>query len=361
MIPLFHSATWHNLTTSGTAMYHPLWAPALVFEATVTGIMAVVFIVLLVFLFQKRRLLPALMIGVAFFILAARTVDSIAVMVLAMGPLHGGGYVDLAHDMMTTALTGFVIALVLAAIWIPYLLLAKWVRNTFTRGRSVEAPPRLLGRISRQTLAYVLGLGLAASVVVLVLLSWGTASVSGEIKGLTTQTGDIKTYTDPDYGYSFDYPADWVLQRSIYDQNGSTLVSKPGTAWVYGPYGSPDTGGYGLDSMGVVVTPLGVGVAAPDLPQIKQTIETYLSQTLKSQPSLTVVEPLAETTVGGLKGYAVTMSETYGDIDLTVTSYYLFGEDLEYDMIVQTKTANMWALEDDIAAFLASFKPGPEK
>jgi len=85
-----------------------------------------------------------------------------------------------------------------------------------------------------QAIAWMLGVGMAVAVVVLVLLSWGNATFSAEVAALTTQSGSIKTYTDPDYGYSFDYPADWMLQRSIGNEAGDAYTA-PGTAVVLGP------------------------------------------------------------------------------------------------------------------------------
>ena len=357
LIPLLRSDVWSELTTQGTAAYHPVWGPAIVFDVFATAVMVVFPIVLLVLIFQRRRVAPKFVIAFSFFILIARIADSIAVIALALASLRKTGYIEIAHDMTTTVLTGLVIALVLAAIWIPYFLVSKRVRNTFTRSKRSEeqAQPR---NWSRTVVAWIFGVGATAAVVLVVLLSWGSATLSSELGGLTTQSGDIKIYTDPDYGFSFEYPADWVLQQTLASEQGN--YTAPGTVVVYGNYGSADTG-VGLDSLGVLVLDEGLTYDDSKLPGIKGDLEALLADLVASTPGAAILEPLAEATVGGLPGFTATMSDSYAGQPLTVTIYWLFDHTLGYYLMAQTKTVNLWALEDEIAAFVASFKPGPEK
>ena len=317
-------------------------------------------VVLLVLLGRKRRILPKLIVVFAILLLVIRVAVSLAVVFLA-GRMHDAGFIDTARAMTSSGIWGLVIVAVLAAIWVPYFLLSKRVRNTFlgSAGVQLQALPAQDRRRPRIALVWAVGALVAISLVVLGALIWRDSTLSNEQEGLYVQHGDTKTYTDPDYGYSFDYPADWVLQQSLVGEDAASY-SAPGTAFVFGPYASTDTGGYSLDMMGVVVHDSGSTIDESMLPEIETYLESYLADYTSSLPGSQIIEALSEITVSGLNGFKATITDSFEDTPLTSTLYWLFGQTLEYDLMLQAKTANMWALDDDFAAFTASFRPGPE-
>jgi hypothetical protein len=57
-LPLFQDGTWYELTTPGTAAYHSLWAPLVIFEIIANLVILVLAIAVLVLLFRRSRKTP---------------------------------------------------------------------------------------------------------------------------------------------------------------------------------------------------------------------------------------------------------------------------------------------------------------
>lgn len=121
--PIFRDGTWDALTTPGTESYHPFWAPLLLGEITVNLAMIAMSIYLLYLFFRHSARFPKLYIlllgGSLFFIL----IDAFAAQVV------------LPNQPLMDAETGgeFGRSAIVAAIWIPYMLKSRRVRNTFVR------------------------------------------------------------------------------------------------------------------------------------------------------------------------------------------------------------------------------------
>jgi hypothetical protein len=173
----------------------------------------------------------------------------------------------------------------------------------------------------------------------------------------TSTTVDVLTYENADYGYSFEYPADWQLAeidvaQSSSDGNllGAVSVGDPNGAMVDAT---------GLDLVMLRVYQLNYAVDESMLPDILPEIESVLADLQSQDQSWKLEQALTETSVGGVPGYQTSFSFDWdADTPAKTTSYFLFAGDIEYQLVFQAASDN-W--EEDQAvfnAFLASFEPG---
>lgn len=116
-LPMFEGGEWSALTTPGSPIYHPLWAPAIVCEiAGNVGFLAFD-LALLYLLFTKSPRFPAGFI--VFALLNLLFVSGMVVLVWQITGSAGTTVVELARGAGV------------AAVWVPYMLVSKRVRNTF--------------------------------------------------------------------------------------------------------------------------------------------------------------------------------------------------------------------------------------
>ena len=122
--PIFSDGTWQALTSSSSEHYHALWAPFISFEIAGNVLLIVLALATLCFLLMKSKYAPAIAItwlltGLVFvvgdFILAQQ------IPLIANQPTDPETMKELARSVIG------------AAIWIPYFLLSKRVKVTFTR------------------------------------------------------------------------------------------------------------------------------------------------------------------------------------------------------------------------------------
>ena len=120
-IPIFEDGTWEALTTVGSEVYNPMWAPLLIGEISYNTIMVIASLFLIHLFFTKHYLFPKVYIvimaaGLVFIPLDAWLVTK----VLPNEPMF---------DPETTK--EFMRAVIGSAIWIPYMLVSKRVKATF--------------------------------------------------------------------------------------------------------------------------------------------------------------------------------------------------------------------------------------
>lgn len=123
LLPLFQDGSWEMLTTPGSEFYHHLWAPLIVFEI-VGNLSFAIFAVVLIFLFfGKSHRFPALMIAFLLANLAFILSDLLLV-----------GFIPGLGEAVDAEIYGEIArGVVGAAIWVPYFLVSKRVKNTFVK------------------------------------------------------------------------------------------------------------------------------------------------------------------------------------------------------------------------------------
>jgi hypothetical protein len=196
-----------------------------------------------------------------------------------------------------------------------------------------------------------------AAVLGCVLLLTALAAGACGSDGGTANGGTVKTYTDPDYGFSFDYPADWTLQEGDSSDvaAGSSATRSVG---VFDPEGAVADDTY-IDLAQTSVYELNITVDESTMPDIQAEVEQVLASLESQATDLETIEALSETEVGGMAGFEVTYSFTRAGEAVTSTLYFLFSGSIEYQLTLQAATKNWEANTPVFDALVSSFKPGP--
>jgi hypothetical protein len=116
----YSAETWAALTTPSGSAYHPMWAPALLFELFGNLSLLVLSCLLVWLFFRKRRTFPA------FYILLVLAHGSFLVLVEVVCLAIPG--LDAFNGESVGEITRAAIG---AAIWIPYMRMSKRVKSTF--------------------------------------------------------------------------------------------------------------------------------------------------------------------------------------------------------------------------------------
>jgi hypothetical protein len=192
-------------------------------------------------------------------------------------------------------------------------------------------------------------LGLVAAAVVL-------GACSGSDPAPTTTVGDVKTYTDDMYGFSFDYPADWTVQPSLETQVTAGAAATAGVC-AYDPEGTTSDGSY-YDFVEVSVYELNATVDDSVLSQVKDEVQTTFAQLESQTGSWEVTSELKDISLAGLKGWTISYSCNVEGTPSQCTFYTLFTGTLEYQLLLHASGQNWDSDEAPFDAFLASFSPG---
>lgn len=124
LAPIFRDGAWGILTTPGSDAYHPLWAPLLSFELVGATSFIVAQFLLLTLFFRRSRWFPKAYVWVAALNLPYLLADVwLTSYILPEEPMF---------DVDTRREIGRAMGAVV--VWIPYMLISKRVRNTFTVG-----------------------------------------------------------------------------------------------------------------------------------------------------------------------------------------------------------------------------------
>jgi len=123
LFPAVFSDNWAALTSPANPGYHSLWAPLVIFELVGSSVFFIYSIFTIVNFFQRRRRVP----GLVFFFLAAN------IIFVSTDYLTINFFLIRGNSMNVDATINFVRTVVAGAIWIPYFMFSRRVKQTFTR------------------------------------------------------------------------------------------------------------------------------------------------------------------------------------------------------------------------------------
>jgi hypothetical protein len=127
-LPVLEPETWAYLTTPDSEGYHALWTPLILYELIGNAVIGISAIVLLILMFKHHPALPACMVIYYVAALVFVVVDEIAsTYIPAIGAqTDAASYRELGRSVRDVA------------IWVPYFLKSKRVKNTFRREGGVH-------------------------------------------------------------------------------------------------------------------------------------------------------------------------------------------------------------------------------
>jgi tetratricopeptide (TPR) repeat protein len=188
-IPLFRSTVWAALTTPDSPTYYWVWKPLILFEAFAAMVMVLAPIALLVIVFRKRRSARHWVITFYVFCCVYAAIDSAVALLFVSEWLRSvADLPDTAAAVYSAATQGLYRAFILAAVWIPYFVRSRRVKNTFVNPlvpvwseirqsrMAAHAHPQGGGRL-RAVLA-VVGIVVVAGAAVFALDTLGTSAVA---------------------------------------------------------------------------------------------------------------------------------------------------------------------------------------
>lgn len=123
-LPYFRDGLLLELSNPDNQAYSSLWRPIILFEVSINAIMLIVGVILLYLFFSKKRSFPKAFIGFCIFTILITIVDGILVYKLQK---------EITNEYIFTGFSDVFKAVVNSAVWIPYMLLSKRVKNTFDR------------------------------------------------------------------------------------------------------------------------------------------------------------------------------------------------------------------------------------
>jgi len=123
LVPVYAHENWARLTTPGTVGYDPLWRPVLISELVGNCCFLIFSICLIVFFFQRRHVVPRLVI---IFLLSNLVFVGVDFFLTYF-------YLLRADSLSMEAVINMVRTAVASIIWIPYFIVSKRVKATFVK------------------------------------------------------------------------------------------------------------------------------------------------------------------------------------------------------------------------------------
>lgn len=118
LLPVFDPAVWNKLTDAALPGYRPMLVPLIVFESVANVAMFAFTLAVMWFFFNKSRRTPRLFIIWLVLLALTQVIDSALASRVGL-PVDNASLRDIIRSVAA------------AAIWIPYFLVSKRVKNTF--------------------------------------------------------------------------------------------------------------------------------------------------------------------------------------------------------------------------------------
>lgn len=122
IIPSFQPDVWEVLTSPGSSVYDPLWGPLLIFEAVSNTVFMLLTVYLLVQMYRKKASFPRWMIFFYAGNLLVLIIDYVLLLNIPLAAEFAEAEGSM-RDIFRMAGT--------CAIWIPYFIRSRRVKNTF--------------------------------------------------------------------------------------------------------------------------------------------------------------------------------------------------------------------------------------
>ena len=118
---MFTNGSWEALTTPGTEVYDPFWAPILIGEILINVGLIIASVFMIFLFFTKKKAFPKYYIGLMIFSLAFILADAMSIkIVLPNEPAFDPETMNELFRQLTAVL-----------IWVPYMFISKRVKATF--------------------------------------------------------------------------------------------------------------------------------------------------------------------------------------------------------------------------------------
>jgi hypothetical protein len=121
LFPIFYSEQWTLLTKPGSEFYHPMWSVALIGELIINSSFAALLLYAMYLCYKGKRLFPKIMISFYIIMIVFSLIDFLLIQSIP----------DVAQPMNYETLKPIIHPLFHAAIWIPYFMVSKRVKNTY--------------------------------------------------------------------------------------------------------------------------------------------------------------------------------------------------------------------------------------
>jgi hypothetical protein len=131
---VLHDEALPAVSDPSAVWYNPAWVPLVVFDFAASAVLFVGSILGIVFLAMKKRVSRPYMIVFSSFALFVALANLVAAASFGVSSLRDAGYWDLADGVIGTQIWQMIGA-VWGAVFIPYFLVSKRVKNTLTNPR----------------------------------------------------------------------------------------------------------------------------------------------------------------------------------------------------------------------------------